>query len=486
MVGIRSYGGYIPRYRLNRKVILDAMGWINPAVIAQGKGEKAVANFDEDTITMAVAAGIDCLDGIDRSMPEGVYFASTSMPYKERLNAGIIKEALALKDHFRAADFGGALKAGTTALLLALEGVESKRVNNILVASSECRLGKPGSLQEMIFGDAAAALLVGDQDVIAEFKGSYSTTYDFVDHYRGAFAKYDRQWEDRWIRDMGYELLIPEVIKGLLKKYQLGISDFSKIVYSCHYEAERRRLNKKLSISPQMEENNLLGEIGDVGAAQPLIMLVKALEGANPGDKIMVISFGNGCDALFFEVTENITNKRDNKGISGNLGEKKYLDKYGKYLIWRDIMPGELGLRSEVDQWPRWSLNWRKRKAILGLWGSKCKKCGTVQYPPQRICVNPDCGDESDMEDFLFSDKKGRIISYTGDNLAASYNPPAIYGAVEFDMGGRCMFDFTDCDLDRLSVGMPVAMSFRKKYYDQKRDVVNYFWKAIPKKGGIR
>ena len=484
MVGINSYGGYIPRFRLNRKVILDEMGWINPAVTAQGTGEKAIANFDEDTITMAVAAGIDCLNAIDRSRPQGVYFASTSMPYKERLNAGIIKEALALKDNTRAADFGGALKAGTTALLAALEGVESKRINNILVASSECRLGKPGSLQEMIFGDAAAALLVGDQEVIAEFKGSYSTTYDFVDHYRGGFAKYDRQWEDRWIRDIGYELLVPEVVNGLLEKYQLKISDFSKIIYSCHYEAERKRLNKKLNILPKMDQNNLLLEIGDVGAAQPLIMLVNALEDANPGEKIMIISFGNGCDALFFEVTENIRNKRGNQGISGYLAGKKYLDKYGKYLIWREIMPGELGLRSEVDQWPRWSLNWRKRKTILGLWGSKCKKCGTVQYPPQSICVNPDCKDESDMEDFLFSDKRGRIISYTGDNLAASYNPPAIYGSVEFDIGGRCMFDFTDCDLEALSVGMPVAMSFRKKYYDQKRDVVNYFWKAIPMKGG--
>jgi uncharacterized OB-fold protein len=86
------------------------------------------------------------------------------------------------------------------------------------------------------------------------------------------------------------------------------------------------------------------------------------------------------------------------------------------------------------------------------------------------------------MEDFLFSDKKGRIISYTGDNLAASYDPPAIYGSVEFDVGGRGMFDFTDCDLPSLSVGMPVHMSFRRKYFDEKRDIVGYFWKAVPAK----
>ncbi|MBU0989921.1 MAG: short-chain dehydrogenase, partial [Proteobacteria bacterium] len=159
MTGICSYGGYVPRYRLNRGLVYKAMGWMNPANIANAKGEKAVANFDEDSITMAVAAGIDALKGIDRSTVGGVYFASTTMPYKERLNAGIVTAALGLNEHIRAADFSGGIKAGTTALMSALEGVESKGANNILVCSSDCRLGKPASAQELIFGDAAAALL---------------------------------------------------------------------------------------------------------------------------------------------------------------------------------------------------------------------------------------------------------------------------------------------------------------------------------------
>ena len=162
MVGICSYSGYVPRYRLERMKIFEAMGWINPATIANAKGEKAVANFDEDSITMAVAAGIDCLKGMDRSRVDGVYLAPTSMPYRERLNAGIVVGALALDEHIRAADFSGGLKAGTTALLSALESVESRRARSVLVCSSDSRLGKPGSSQEMIFGDGAASFLVGD------------------------------------------------------------------------------------------------------------------------------------------------------------------------------------------------------------------------------------------------------------------------------------------------------------------------------------
>jgi 3-hydroxy-3-methylglutaryl CoA synthase len=462
--------------------IFDAMGWINPATIGNAKGEKAVANFDEDSITMAVAAGIDCLEGIDRSRIQGVYFASTSMPYRERLNSGIVAAALALDEHIRAADFTGGLKAGSTALLTALESVESKRTKNILVCSADLRLGKPGSAQEMIFGDAAASFLIGHEEVIAEFKGFFSTTYDFVDHYRGASSLYDRQWEDRWIRDMGYDYLVPEVIKGLLDKCGLKISDFKKVIYPCYYGAERQKLNKILKIQPDMDQRSLLAEIGDAGVAQPLVMLANALEDAKPGDKILVASFGSGCDALFFEVTDNIQRKTSRKGISGYLKQKAALDKYEKYLVWRQVLPADLGTRSEVDLWTRWSLNWRKRKVMLGLWGSKCKMCGTVQFPPQAICVNPVCGAVHQMEDYLFSDKKGRIVSYTGDNLAASYDPPAIYGSVEFEGGGKGMFDFTDCDLESLSVQMPVFMSFRRKYFDEKRDIAGYFWKAVPTK----
>jgi len=480
MIGICSYGGYVPRYRLNRGLIYQAMGWMNPGNIANARGEKAVANFDEDSITLAVAAGIDALKDFEREKVEGVYFASTNMPYKERLNAGIITAALGLKDQVRAADFSGGLKAGTTALLSALESVESKNVNNLLVCSSDCRLGRPASPQELIFGDAAAALLVGDEDVIAQFKGSYSTTYDFVDHYRGEFGKYDRQWEDRWIRDLGFDQLVPEVVKGLFDKYQLKMTDFSKVVYPCYYPAARKKLTKVLGFAPEADQSNLQAEIGETGTPHSLVMLISALEEAKPGDKILVVSFGNGCDALYFEVTENIENKRDRNGISGCLANKAELDNYTKYLVWRDSLPAEVGLRSEEDLWTRWSSLWRERKMVLGLWGTKCKKCDTPQLPPQRICVNPECGAVDEVEDYRFSDKIGRIASYTGDMLAASYNPPAIYGAIEFEGGGKYYFDFTDCDLDALSTGMPVAMSFRRKYYDEKRDISGYFWKAVP------
>ena len=163
MTGICTYGGYVSRFRLQRNVIFAAMGWMDPSTIENAAGEKAVANFDEDSITMAAAAGQYALKGFDRSKVQGIYFASTSMPYKERLNSGIITAALNVDDQVRSADYGGAVKAGTTALISAMESVESGRIDNIVVCASDCRLGLTHNLGGAPSSNIAAISIVGRQ-----------------------------------------------------------------------------------------------------------------------------------------------------------------------------------------------------------------------------------------------------------------------------------------------------------------------------------
>ena len=87
------------------------------------------------------------------------------------------------------------------------------------------------------------------------------------------------------------------------------------------------------------------------------------------------------------------------------------------------------------------------------------------------------------MEDYRFSDKKARIFTYTEDNLAISPDPPQVYAMIQFEGGGRSLFDVTDCTLEELKVDMPVEMSFRKQYHDEARGIHNYWWKAVPPRG---
>jgi hydroxymethylglutaryl-CoA synthase len=476
MVGIVAYGAYIPRYRLSRKTIFQAIGWLGPAALP---GEKAVANYDEDSLTMGVAAGTDCLEGIEPEKIDGMYFATTTSPYRERESATIIATALDLRPNIRTADFADSLKAGTAALLSACNSIKAGDTGTMLLCTADCRLGKPGGPQEMLFGDGAAALLLGSNGVIASLEGSYSVSYDFPDYQRGEYDRFVRMTEDRFIREEGYAKFIPEAISGLLRKYELETKDFAKVAYPCLNLRVHGAIAKSLGFQPGQIQEPLLSVVGEAGTASPLILLIAMLEEANPGDNILLVSYGNGAEALFFKVTEEIEKVRDRRQLKKYLDSKKELTSYEKYLVFRGLIPTEAGFGGEVapTQLP---LTWRERKAILTLYGSKCKRCGTPQYPPQTICVNPACGATDEMEDYRFSDKRGTLFSFTEDHASFSPNPPLIFGVIEFEGGGRFLFDVTDCEPNSVSMGIPVKMSLRRKYSDEFRGIYGYFWKAMP------
>ncbi|MEE8469875.1 MAG: 3-hydroxy-3-methylglutaryl CoA synthase, partial [Dehalococcoidia bacterium] len=134
MAGIVSYGAYIPIYRLSRDLIAQSWGRFPLG------GEKAVANFDEDCITMAVEAGNNCLQGIDRDEVEGLFLASTTTPYKEKQCAAVVAEALDLKRGMVTADFANSLRAGTIAMRAALDAIAAGSAKKVLVVASDCRL----------------------------------------------------------------------------------------------------------------------------------------------------------------------------------------------------------------------------------------------------------------------------------------------------------------------------------------------------------
>ena len=153
MVGIKSYGAHIPRFRLDRNIMQMALLFLGFAPL---RGEKAVANWDEDSITMAVAAAKDCLNGEDLGKVDGLYFASTSQTYALRQNAGIVAAALDIKTDSRTADFTDSTKSGTGALLAAADAIAAGSLNSCLVCAADLRVSKVGSNGDYTYGDGAA------------------------------------------------------------------------------------------------------------------------------------------------------------------------------------------------------------------------------------------------------------------------------------------------------------------------------------------
>ncbi len=480
MVGIVSFGGYIPRLRLNRGAVYGANAWMAPGLIAAAGGERSMANWDEDSLTMAVEASRNCIEGFDKRTIDAAYLASINHPFEDRLNAGILSTALNLVENIEAADFSGSTRAGSSALLAGLNAVKSGDYRSALVASGDRRITKMAYLHELWAGDGAAALLLGSDHVIAEYKGSFTVTHDFADHYRGDNHKFDYNWEERWIKDEGFLKIAPRAIKGLMDKTGITGPEVAKFIMPCVFGKVPFQIAGKFEIPAENVSDTMHNLCGDTGSAHSLVMLVSALEQANPGDKLVVVSFGQGCSAMLFEVTGEIKKLSARRAISRSLADRKEEHNYLKFLTHRGMLQQDWTIRAEANWKTALSTLYRNRKMILAMVGGVCTKCGTSQFPKAEICVNPDCKAVNTQEDCEFADEPGEIMSYTSDLLTYTLDPPAHYGMVTFANGGRGMFDFTDYENGKIEVGLPVRMVFRIRNIDQQRGFTQYYWKAKP------
>jgi hydroxymethylglutaryl-CoA synthase len=475
MAGIIAYGAYIPFYRLSRAEIARAWG------LAASPGERAVANYDEDSLTMAVAAARDCLKGIDRKIIGGLYFASTTAPYKEKQSAAIIAAVLDIPPEAITMDFSGSLRCGSNALKAAADAVSSGTADNILVCAADMRLGYPNGPQELSFGDGAAAILVGKKQPVAEIKDFYSRYYEIQDFWRSDKDTFVRSAEDRFAMDEGYAGVMTESISAFLKKSSLSAKDFSRIALNSPNQRHLQTVTQKLGFDLKKQVQDVLHpSVGDTGSAMSLMSLVAALEQTGKGEKILLAGYGNGCDAFILETTALIDKAKDRRGIARHLAAKNMISNYSRYLRWRELVQVQPPARPPIEiRQPSPAAQWREVPFELRLTGTKCKQCGTPQYPPQRVCVN--CHAKDQNESYSFSDKPAKVFSFSHDYVMATVDPPVTVTFVDFEGGGRLMCDMTDRDPAAIKVGTPLEMTFRRLYY--VGGVYNYWWKCQPVRG---
>jgi hydroxymethylglutaryl-CoA synthase len=471
MVGLTSMGAYIPIYRLEREEFGRMWGGRG------GGGKRSVAGYDEDTITMAVAAALDDLKRGGANI-NGLSLATTTAPYKEKLAAAIIASAADLPEECHTTDFTDSLRAGTIALKAAIDAVACGSAEKIMVVASDMRPAATKGALEQILGDGAVALTIGSEKVIAEIEGSYSISSDFTDFWRTDEDRFIQSAEGRFIDEMGYLPTMQSAMAGLMKKSKLTPADVASFVYYAKDVRQHAALARRLKLEKTQVQDPLYGEIGNSGTAAVFLMLAAALEKAKAGDRILFAGYGDGADIFIFRVTDEIKKFQKKTVISHQLAGKTNIS-YGQYLSWRGLVPVEASTLPE-----RIALSlpsrWRERRAINALYGVKCRKCGTPQISQigqtPRVCVN--CQAKDDFEPYKFSDKKATVFTYSVDQLMPTLNPPGVNGVIDFEGGGRMICEFTDFDIDKVKVGVPVEMTYRKMF--TSRGIHNYFWKAKP------
>lgn len=435
MSGLLGYASYVPRFRL---------------------GQRVVAGYDEDSTTMAVAAATAA---VNETQSTAVYFATSSPAYADKTNATAIHAALGLPATAVAADLCGTGRSAFAAVMLAAQ------TGGIAVAA-DVRVGRPGSADEKLGGDGAAALVFGDGPVIAEVLASASRTEEFLDRWRAPGAVTGQQWEERFGFERYSRLVRAAAVDAL---DAAGVADADHVVVACPNTAVVKRAatlvkgQKTVQVSP----------LGFSGAADAAVALCGVLDTAEPGDTILVLSATDGCDALVLRTTEHLTRNRQRTSLAEQLADGLAVAPL-TYLSWRGLVELEPPRRPEPDRVgappASRSVSWK-----FGLTGTRCGDCGFVHLPPARVCRG--CGVIDRMSPAPVAGLTGTVATFTVDRLAYSPSPPMVQAVVDVDGGGRFTVEIADAEPDRLRVGARVRFSFRRLFTAD--GIHDYFWKAV-------
>jgi hydroxymethylglutaryl-CoA synthase len=342
MGGIVGYGAFVPRMRIRVEEIARQWGK-DPATIRKGLllEEKSVPGFDEDTITISVAAGRAALDraGIDPARVGALYIGSESHPYAVKPSGTVVAEALGIGPDVHVADFEFACKAGTEAMFVALGLVESGRVEYALAIGADTSQGAPNDALEFSASAGGAAYLFGRDDLMADVVATHSVTSDTPDFWRREGAFYPRHG-GRFTGEPAYFKHVLAAARSLLEKTGLKPKDFRFAVFHMPNGKFPLEAGKTLGFTrEQLEVGWVVPRMGNTYSGSSPTGLAAILDVADPGDLILLTSFGSGAgsDSFALRATNALAERRNRApSLRSQLdGPHRYLT-YGEYAKYRE------------------------------------------------------------------------------------------------------------------------------------------------------
>ena len=371
--GLIAYGSYLPFQAISRQSIFDQIGWIQGSLKAYAKGKRSYADWDEDAVTLAVAAARQLLKTADNTQVQQLSFASTTAPFLDRSNAGIVAAALDLADHTHCYDSSGSQRAALAPLVTACHN----QSDGLLIAAGEKKPVQPANVMEMLAGDAGAAILTGSKNVIAELVATQSVRSDFVDHYRTAESGTDYVLEERWVREEGLAKIVSPLITTLLEENNLSVEDIDHFILPVAYPSHARAIARTCGIQEDAVADALFTDCGFSGVAHPLLMLNDCLDRATPDSLILLTGFGQGMDAILLRTTEKITSYQASITVQNFMTNLRIEDNYPRFLASNGQFHPDWGMRAERDNRTAQTVAFDKSRDIYGLVGGICTSCGT-------------------------------------------------------------------------------------------------------------
>ncbi len=342
MIGIVSYGTYIPKYRIKPTDIATAWGKEAPEVERSlGVFEKAIASIDEDAVTLAIEASSRALNyaNIDPKDIGGITIGSESHPYAVKPSSTIVAEILGMGHDYLAADLEFACKAGTAGIQLLSGLVAQKKAKLVMAVGSDVAQSKPSDVLEYTASSAAASYILGDRKTIANIIDFTSFSSDTADFWRKDTEKFPSHG-GRFTGEPAYFAHVMGASKKMLEKTKLTPQDFDYAVFHMPNAKFPKEVAKRLGFTEaQIKPGFVVPQIGNPYSGSSLVGLAATLDIAKPKQKIFVCSYGSGAgsDAFVIETTSLLPafQKANQHPVEQQIKHKKHID-YS--LIARNIL----------------------------------------------------------------------------------------------------------------------------------------------------
>lgn len=333
MIGIVSYGAYIPKYRIKPSQIAQAWGKeVKGVENSLGVYEKAVASVDEDAVTLAVESSFKALANgqIQPDQIDAITVGSESHPYAVKPTSTTVAGILGLSEKLLAVDLEFACKAGTAGIQLLSGLVSTNKAKYVLAIGSDVAQSKPSDVLEYTAGSAAASFILGKENIIAQLVDFASFSSDTPDFWRRDIEKFPSH-AGRFTGGPAYFTHVLSASSLMLKKVKMEPKDFDYAVFHMPNAKFPTEAAKKLGFSDkQLSPGFVVPFIGNPYSASSLVGLAATLDIAKPKDKIFMCSYGSGAgaDAFVFGVTPQIIkHQKSNKDtVASQIKHKVYID----------------------------------------------------------------------------------------------------------------------------------------------------------------
>jgi hydroxymethylglutaryl-CoA synthase len=341
-VGIVGYGAYVPRYRLPASEVSRVWTGGYGAVPIR---EKAVAGPDEDTVTIAIEAARNALartGGLNASRIGAVWVGSESHPYAVKPTGTIVAETIGAVPYTLSGDWEFACKAGTEAFQAAIGIVGSGMAPYALAIGADTAQGRPGDALEYTTGAGGSAFILGtasgDYELMALIEGSVSFVTDTPDFWRRAYQHYPEHGA-RFTGEPAYFKHTLASAQELMQALGTTPADYAYAVFHQPNVKFPLKAGKQLGFSQdQLTAGLLVNEIGNTYAGSSMTGLTSILDIAEPGDRILVVSFGSGAgsDAFSMRATQALEPRRRLAPATRTYVEQRVEIDYATYARFRN------------------------------------------------------------------------------------------------------------------------------------------------------